>query len=646
MINAESVARSLKNPTKTSSGWQASCPAHEDFTPSLSISDSDDGIILVKCHAGCSQNAVIDSLKRIDSWPKSDSNSNESATRHILATYDYTDKNSEILYQVVRYEPKGFRQRRPDGSDGWVWSIKGVERVPYRLSDLLASTTKEVFIVEGEKDADALAALGLVATCNAGGAKNWPMTLSKHFVGMTVYVVHDNDEPGREHAETVAVSLFGKASSVRVVDLTGNMPNLPQKGDVSDWLKLGGEPGDFVRYCRTVPEWSQCEKETSAESKEGGNLPVAIPFVLGDPSKIPPREFIYGGHYIRKFVTATAGFGGAGKSTIIVAEALSIATGQNLLGQEVIESCPVWYANLEDPQDEICRRLTATTMKYEISQEQLKNRLYLTSGRSSSFVIAEDSHDGVKIIVPVVDALKAEIRDKEIGLLIIDPFVKAHRVSENANERIDNVITTFAEIAEETGVCIELVPHLRKGNGDRGSDDIRGASSFVSAVRSARIVNVMSIDEAKNSGVEGDRRRYLRVDDGKRNMAPPGDKSIWRKLEGVDLGNATKARPSDNVGVAAEWKWPDPFDGVNMHHLQEVQKRIVGGCYRESAQAKDWVGKVVAEILDLDLEQAENKSKVKGILKTWLTSGVLIKVEKEGEDRKKHPYIEVGESAK
>jgi len=190
-----------------------------------------------------------------------------------------------------------------------------------------------------------------------------------------------------------------------------------------------------------------------------------------------------------------------------------------------------------------------------------------------------------------------------------------------------------------------LVPYLRKGFGERGSDDIRGASSFVAAVRSTRIVNVMTAEDAKKAGIEDEHRRYLRVDDGKRNMAPPADKTIWRKIESVDLGNETETRPSDNVGVAVIWKWPDPFDDVTVEHLREVQRRVAAGNYRANVQANDWVGKVVAEALDLDIEDTADKTKVKGILKTWLKSGALVKVEKEGEDRKLRPFIEVGEWA-
>ncbi|MDA1091440.1 MAG: AAA family ATPase [Proteobacteria bacterium] len=372
------------------------------------------------------------------------------------------------------------------------------------------------------------------------------------------------------------------------------------------------------------------------------NLPIAEPYILGDPSKIPPREFIYGGHYIHKFVTATAGIGGAGKSTVVLAEALAIATGRNLLGEKPTERCRVWYVNLEDPKDEIDRRIAATAKHYNIEQEELEGYLFVSSGRSSSFIIAEDSHQGVVIVQPVVDALKAEIVKSGVGLLIVDPFVKSHRVAENANDQIDAVISTFAEIAEETGACIELVPHLRKGIGDRGSDDIRGASALVAAVRSARIVNVMAPELAKELEIVDGNWRYLRVDDGKRNMAPPAESANWRRLESVNLGNQTETRPSDSVGVAVHWKLPDPFDGVTVDDLRRVQQHIDDGNYRANVQADDWVGKAVAEVLDMDIERKSDKSKIKQMLKTWLANKALKVVEKDDGNRKPKKFIEVG----
>jgi 5S rRNA maturation endonuclease (ribonuclease M5) len=645
MMTAESVAQSLKKPTRSGKQWQACCPAHNDNNPSLSIVDAEDGKVLVNCHAGCTQEAVIEELKKLGAWTGAGEPPKPNGKRKVVAKYDYTNGDGRLVYQVVRYEPKDFRQRQSDGAGGWKWSMTGVERLPYHLPDLLAADGETVFVVEGEKDADALACHGLVATCNAGGAKNWRKELNKYFAGKTVVVIHDNDQAGREHAKVVASNLHGLASSVRVADLAKDNPDLAEKGDVSDWLTLGGDPLRLVNYCQSLPEWVANDNSEISELPDGKSLPRALPFILGDPSKIPPREFIYGRHYIRGFATATAGVGGVGKSTIIVAEAIAVATGKNLLGDVVTERCPVWYVNLEDPIDEIKHRVTAKAQHYDITGEQQENRLFLTSGRSAFFVIAEDVKDGVKIIASVVDAIALEIRAKGIGLVIIDPFVKAHRVSENANERIDAVITTFAEVAELTGACIELVPRLRKGIGERGSDDIRGASSFVGAVRFTRIVNVMTDKEASEAGIEDDPRRYLRVDDGKRNMSPPAGKRTWRRLASVGLGDATESQPSDSVGVAETWKWPDAFEDVNVEKLREVQRRVGDGEYRESAHAKDWVGHLVAEVLELDIEIIADKSKVKKILKTWLKNGALVKVEKAGEDRKVRPYVEAGKLA-
>ena len=172
--------------------------------------------------------------------------------RRIVTAYDYCDERGTLLFQVVRYAPKTFRQRRPDGSGGWSWRIKGVRQVPYRLPELRAAGNDvPVFVVEGEKDADRLASLGLVATCNAGGANTWPEALTPHFRGRTVFILPDNDGAGRSHAQRVAAALHGVADSVHIVTL----PGLPPGGDVSDWLDAGGDAATLLEMCRAAPPW-------------------------------------------------------------------------------------------------------------------------------------------------------------------------------------------------------------------------------------------------------------------------------------------------------------------------------------------------------------------------------------------------------
>ncbi|CAM4016216.1 hypothetical protein VRRI112168_10795 [Vreelandella rituensis] len=157
------------------------------------------------------------------------------AKSRIVETYDYADEDGTLLFQAVRMEPKSFRQRRPDGN-GWKWSVKGVRQVPYRLPDLLANQDAPVFVVEGEKDADRLAKLGLLATCNAGGAGKWTNAHSEPLANRRVIVLPDSDVAGRDHAEKVRASLEAVGAQVRVVALAG----LPEKGDVSDWLDSDG----------------------------------------------------------------------------------------------------------------------------------------------------------------------------------------------------------------------------------------------------------------------------------------------------------------------------------------------------------------------------------------------------------------------
>ena len=157
------------------------------------------------------------------------------APTKIENTYDYLDENGELLMQVVRIEPKTFRQRRPEGT-GWSWSVKDVRVVPYRLPELLAAPDAVVYLVEGEKDADRLTSLGLVATCNAGGAGKWRAEHSEFLRGRHVVILPDNDDAGRKHANKAVKELRGIAADVRVIAL----PDLPEKGDVSDWLDAGG----------------------------------------------------------------------------------------------------------------------------------------------------------------------------------------------------------------------------------------------------------------------------------------------------------------------------------------------------------------------------------------------------------------------
>ena len=216
------------------------CPAHEDCNPSLSVSEGREGRVLIKCHAGCELTAILAAigLEMSDLFEPQ----NDCKRSAVTKTYDYRSEHGELLFQVCREEPKKFWQRRPDGQDRWINDLRGVERVPYRLPELLANPDAVVFVVEGEKDADRLASLGLVATTNPMGAGKWHRSYNRFFKGREVVSLPDNDLPGREHAEKVARSLYAVTRTIKILELEG----LPEKGDISDWLDAGHEVDELV----------------------------------------------------------------------------------------------------------------------------------------------------------------------------------------------------------------------------------------------------------------------------------------------------------------------------------------------------------------------------------------------------------------
>lgn len=228
---------------KNGDGYKAICPTHDDNKPSLSIRESGDGKILVHCHAGCPTNCVLEvvGLSYRDLYP---------TNPVIVAEHDYTDEQGEILYQAVRMDPKSFRQRRPDPQGGWIWKLEDTRRVLYRLPELNEANPKlSVLVVEGEKDVDRLWKEGFVATCNVGGAGKWRSEYNETLEGRHVVIVPDNDKAGRDHANKVAANLKGVAKSIKIVDL----PGLPDKGDVSDWLDLGGTAKKLRALIRSTP---------------------------------------------------------------------------------------------------------------------------------------------------------------------------------------------------------------------------------------------------------------------------------------------------------------------------------------------------------------------------------------------------------
>ena len=255
--------------------YQVRCPVHDDHKESLSVTLTSDGSrVLLYCHAGCKTEDILKSLGL--SW--GDINQNDSNLKNknpikgltIIDTYDYVDENGNLIFQTVKFldksKEKCYKQRRPDNNGSWIWNLTGVKRVLYRLPEVIQAIRDgvQIFIVEGEKDADTLARNGFIATTNPLGARKWKESYSETLRGGHVIVIPDNDDSGREHAESVAQQLIGKANTVKYLEL----PNLDIKGDVTDWFRNGGTIAQF----ESLVEKAQNYKVADHQSLQAENL--------------------------------------------------------------------------------------------------------------------------------------------------------------------------------------------------------------------------------------------------------------------------------------------------------------------------------------------------------------------------------------
>lgn len=248
----QTLLENLQGVKVITGGWSAHCPAHEDARNSLSVSEGEDGRALVHCHAGCDPVNILAALQLspADLFPPREKA--PKPARQIVARYDYRDEHGIVLYQSVRFEPKDFLQRRRLSNGTWEWKLGDVPRVLYRLPELARQTV--AWVVEGEKDADKLAALGLPATTNAGGANKWRPEYTEQLrrAGIAhVVVLPDNDAAGVKHGHQVGRACLGAGLAVKVVAL----PGLDEHGDVSDWLAQGHTRADLLALVKEAPRY-------------------------------------------------------------------------------------------------------------------------------------------------------------------------------------------------------------------------------------------------------------------------------------------------------------------------------------------------------------------------------------------------------
>jgi hypothetical protein len=353
----------------------------------------------------------------------------------------------------------------------------------------------------------------------------------------------------------------------------------------------------------------------------------ATPFKIRGLKAIPPREWLYGKSYGRKLLSAIAATGGTGKSMLVIAEALAMATGKPILGESLPKGAlRVWHINSEDDKEELDRRFEAAVQHHEIREADLGDRLFYT-GNETRFIVAKQERDGLKIATPLVEAIKVEIRRLGIDVLTVDPFVSTHTVSENDNDKINAVACVWREIAQQCNISVTLVHHMRKPASAKPGqaqtsytvDDSRGAGAFKDATRSFRVINKMNDAFASKLGID-DAWRYLHVTNGKVNYTPPATAGKWFKLVSVDA-----VGDDPGVGAVEAWELPAATVANSPMDIDAALDALQDGTGRVDTQSPDWAGNRIAGPIGCE---ATDKPRLKAILAQWVAAGYL-----ETEDR-------------
>jgi AAA domain len=618
MMDLQSIERALGGEI---SGGQvlARGPGHSRKDRSLSIrldANAPDGF-LVRSFCGDDPIACRDYVRqRLGMAPFKPNGSHKT-----VATYEFRDPTTgDVRYRKERIECADATKSfffKPAGRNGSDPLLYGAE--------CLADVTSEqpVFIVEGEKKVDRLRELGAAAVSGDSGSSSiWLPAHADLLRGLPIILWPDSDEPGEKYAARAVDCLRNSAASLRVVRPFGP-PNGAKGRDVCDWH---GNAEDLAAGAELYVAIEQ--KSAQKPAPQAARVIAFTPYVWRAPETLPMRRWVYGKHYIRKFLSTTIGAGGGGKSSLDLVEAVAMATGINLLNVPVPDRLHVAYWG-EDPRDEIERRVAAILLHFKIPREKIEGWLFVDSFRDLPLTIA--TLEKGAMIFPDADAVTAALVAQQIDVLILDPFVKTHGVSENDNGEIERVARKLGDIAEAADCSIEVPQHIRKasnfGRAEVTADDGRGAGSLKDTARCVRVMNRMTTAEAPAAQVkEKDRKRYFRVDDdGKANMTAPAEAATWFKLVSVPLYN-NPADPNaygDEIGVATSWQLPGVFAGTPPDALARVQAKIDSADWGYDPRSGDWAGKAIAAALDLDLSDEVQKERVKGLLQAWKESGAL-----------------------
>lgn len=539
------------------------------------------------------------------------------------AKFDYEDAEGEPYQQIAHLSDGSFRS--------WLWEIDGwtsgqpAMALPYALSDL--SRSDSVWLVWGEHNADLIRdGFGEIATTYPTSDDQEPdASFLYHLRDKTVHVLNAGGSRARAFADK-----FSRALNVAPVHLPEGVKTLRE---------FAKRPDADLNVLLSLPP------VTEAVSRK--IIPTSFEWI--EPENIPPRPWIYGRHFIRGFVTLTVSPGGVGKSSLVTVESLAMASGRDLLVDDKVaggKPLRVWYWNGEDPQEETRRRFVAAAKLHKVHPDEFVSRLWTDTGREQGVTLGSIQNGTITLDEELFNDMEAVMLERQIDVLIIDPFVSSHRMGENDNGAIDAVVKRLNKLAERTQAAIEIVHHVRKPAGGSTAatevNDARGASALLGGVRSARALNVMDEATAKEYGIAlKTRYSYFMVSNGKSNMAKRDGSVCWRFMDEYDLCNDVFGK-SDVIGVATYYEPPADTSTLTVDMI-DTAKEILSRDRPYKFWSgfgpvpKDWIGIELA--LATGKDATECKKELREEIKTWLSRGIATLVEEYDENGNKCKYV-------
>lgn len=442
--------------------YQALCIFHEDDkTPSFSFNNKDGRFY---CH-GCGKKGDLFHFygKINDLSTKRDFGkiltgigndfgiTMEEVKRRIVKVYDYHDSEGKLIHQTVRYEPKHFSQRRPNGNGRWIWNLKDIQPVLYRLSDVMKAD--EVLVVEGEKDADNLSSLGFTATTCAMGAKAWRDDYSDCLKDKSIVLIPDNDEEGRRHMVKVAASINGNSKGLKWIDL----PGVPNKGDASDFIASFQDKEEATERLAIIienaPPYEPPKKKTIEDVICESNQ-----FRILD---VTPKRTILNPWLSEQSISLMSGWRGSGKTWSALSLLDSITRGKAFGPWGCEMSVPCLFLDGEMPVQDIQERLNELG-----SDSDRKNPLYIYSDAYANLFGLPRAHLANE---SWRSSMKRILITRKIKLWVIDNLASlAGGLDENSKKDWDPINQWLLEL-RFAGISTIMLHHTNKDDGQRGT---------------------------------------------------------------------------------------------------------------------------------------------------------------------------------